>query len=174
MPHAQLPLASSLLKHAASENLSGNAVAGHIVALSPKPIQPCHPFSDHIVKLNCNEFSTINDTCRIDHARLSQIYESHRVTFWGLIAADYGRGVEPLVLEQAFRNNFTLAPPTPCGSLDTDYHKEQNEYIEVKETKPISVSALLGIDANPTSPQERELVRRMEARKGSLVKLKVV
>lgn len=106
-------------------------------------------------------------------ARLHAVYSAHRNSFWSAIAADYGAGVHPSVLEQAWRSgNSTNAAPqqgpaptaaissyaaptpiTPIGSPD------EREYGKQNKTR---ISAILGIDANPRSPKERDMVRRIE------------
>lgn len=59
------------------------------------------------------------------------------------------------------------APPTPCVSPDTSiangisYHQYPAKPQENKNSAT-SISALLGIDASPRSPDEREMVRRIE------------
>jgi hypothetical protein len=114
----------------------------------------------------------------IDMARLGQVYEAHRGAFWSAIAADYGHGVNPLVLEQAFRQsqNGIMAPPTPCVSPDSRYSDDKERaYAQAQDKKAaISVSALLGIDASPRSPKERELIRMMEERRGSVGEVRMM
>lgn len=103
----------------------------------------------------------------VDMGRLHAAYSAHRMTFWSAVAAEYGHGVHPSVLEQAWRsgnavmhngasNGYgTHTPITPVGSPD------ERDLYGGKADKT-RISAILGIDANPRSPKERELVRRME------------
>lgn len=105
-------------------------------------------------------------------ARLHAVYNAHRNSFWSAIAADYGAGAHPTVLEQAWRSgtssvaapqgtamstsmsSYTAPTPiTPIGSPD------EREYGKQNKTR---ISAILGIDANPRSPKERDMVRRIE------------
>lgn len=105
----------------------------------------------------------------VDMGRLHAVYSNHRTNFWSAIAAEYGSGVHPSVLEQAWRSGSAAvscsggntsgasayaAPITPVGSPD-----ERDLCSKHDKTR---ISAILGIDANPRSPKERELVRRME------------
>ena len=111
----------------------------------------------------------------VDMARLTAVYNAHRASFWAAVAADYGAGANPVVLEQAWRSNTTNSgssstmsnsssslgiaahtPITPVGSPD--------DHIYGMHGKPdkTRISAILGIDANPRSPREREMVRRLE------------
>ncbi|PSR80425.1 hypothetical protein BD289DRAFT_374070 [Coniella lustricola] len=102
----------------------------------------------------------------IDMSRLQAVYSNQRCNFWTAVAAEYGNGVHPSTLEQAWRagnsdlfamanggSYATATPLTPIGSPDERDCYKQNR---------TRISALLGIDANPRSPKERELVRRME------------
>ena len=116
------------------------------------------------------------NTANIDKERLRHIYESHRASFWAVIASEYGNGVSPLLLEEAWKQGIvTNAPLTPCGSPDV--HTVSGNMYQAYAAKPsqqlptpvqevknsaTSISALLGIDASPRSPKERELIKRME------------
>jgi hypothetical protein len=103
----------------------------------------------------------------VDMGRLQAVYSAHRNSFWSAVAADYGNGVHPVALEQAWRSAGTAptssghsyaapTPITPIGSPD-----ERDVYGKQCQDKT-RISAILGIDANPRSPKEREMVRRME------------
>lgn len=92
----------------------------------------------------------------VDLPRLHTIYNAHRASFWGAVASDYGAGVSPVVLEQAWRASALAGPaPTPI----TPTHERDLLYEKQDRTR---ISAILGIDANPRSPSEREMVRRLE------------
>jgi hypothetical protein len=110
-------------------------------------------------------------------ARLTAIYNAHRASFWAAVAADYGPGANPLVLEQAWRGTNTQSssssglvgiaahtPITPVGSPDDQvYGAATAGHPKPDKTR---ISAILGIDANPRSPSEREMVRRLEEDRG--------
>jgi hypothetical protein len=93
------------------------------------------------------------------------------MSFWGVIAAEYGNGVSPYVMEETWKHSVALnGPPTPCTSPDAQtvnpypvYKPQPTQQLltPVQDTKT-SISALLGIDASPRSPKERELIKRME------------
>ena len=116
------------------------------------------------------------NTANIDKERLRHIYEAHRASFWGVIAAEYGSGVSPLLREEAWKQGIvTTAPLPPCTSPDAQavsgtvyqtYAAKPSQQLPtpVQEVKnnATSISALLGIDASPRSPRERELIKRME------------
>lgn len=86
-------------------------------------------------------------------ARLHTIYSTLRSSFWTAVAADYGGDISPYVLEQAWRTGATY-PITPVASPDNDFMRKPGDKTRI--------SAILGIDADPRSPKEREVVRRME------------
>lgn len=104
----------------------------------------------------------------VDMSRLSAVYAAHRASFWAAVAADYGACSNPAVLEQAWRGASGQAggsmaapggvaahtPITPVGSPD--------EHAYPGKQDKTRISAILGIDANPRSPREREMVRRLE------------
>ncbi|KAK0704442.1 hypothetical protein B0H67DRAFT_603606 [Lasiosphaeris hirsuta] len=109
----------------------------------------------------------------VDMGRLTAVYNAHRASFWAAVAADYGAGANPVVLEQAWRtgshptsgsgnngSNMGIAahtPITPVGSPDDHIYGQQHG-----KPDKTRISAILGIDANPRSPREREMVRRIE------------
>lgn len=97
----------------------------------------------------------------VDMNRLNSVYTAHRASFWAAVANDYGPGANPVVLESAWKNgsccNQTSTPITPTSSPD---NTDRDTY--PKPQDKTRISAILGIDANPRSPRERELVRRME------------
>ncbi|KAI1326678.1 hypothetical protein F5Y16DRAFT_225039 [Xylariaceae sp. FL0255] len=102
-------------------------------------------------------------SAQVDVPRLQAIYASHRSSFWGTIAADYGSGVSPIVLEQAWKANmFSAGSQTPITPAPSPNERE-GLYEKHDKTR---ISAILGIDANPRSPQEREMVRRLEEERG--------
>ncbi|KAI1085405.1 hypothetical protein F5B20DRAFT_2455 [Whalleya microplaca] len=132
-----------------------NTDASRSLAPSPFPQQSpiCQAPS---LRLDC---SLPPPSAHVDIARLQSIYGTHRSSFWGAIASDYGGGVSPIVLEQVWKANMIstggqtpLTPVTSPNDRDGIYEKHDKTRI----------SAILGIDANPRSPGERELVRRME------------
>ncbi|OBT59044.1 hypothetical protein VE04_01045 [Pseudogymnoascus sp. 24MN13] len=59
------------------------------------------------------------------------------------------------LLEDVWRRGGWCAPPTPCGSPEGDVR-------DTTEKRRSSISDLLGIDASPRSPRERELIKRLE------------
>ncbi|KAI9734434.1 MAG: hypothetical protein M1818_006822 [Claussenomyces sp. TS43310] len=162
--YTALSAASSLLPHTDSRAPTLNPTTSQPMAPVPKPVHPFCTFSDPSLKLECAvPPATPQIDNDIDIERLSRIYGMHRVAFWAFLATEYGGGVSAIVLEQAFKNSFVLTPPTPCASPDLGCHSSAHILSGVKETRTISISALLGIDAHPTSRKEREIIRLMEA-----------
>ncbi|KAK4039393.1 hypothetical protein C8A01DRAFT_16607 [Parachaetomium inaequale] len=137
----------------------------------------------------------------VDMARLTAVYSAHRASFWAAVAADYGPGANPLVLEQAWRGGMpstgaggvssllgvaAQTPITPVGSPEeqaysahsaggghhsAQQHQHHHYHGHGGLGKPdkTRISAILGIDANPRSPSEREMVRRIEEERGVVV-----
>ncbi|KKY29728.1 hypothetical protein UCDDA912_g10337 [Diaporthe ampelina] len=129
------------------------------------------------LRLDCSGFPSPSSSAGaaqpvVDMGRLQAVYSAHRNSFWSAVAADYGNGAHPVALEQAWRAGgagsgnggvsssghgyAAHTPITPIGSPD-----ERDVYGKQCQDKT-RISAILGIDANPRSPREREMVRRME------------
>lgn len=107
----------------------------------------------------------------MDMSRLQAVYTAHRASFWAAIATDYGGGANPVILEQAWRGGNTSNSGSGSNSLGIAAHTpitpvgspEDHIYgIKGAGQDKTRISAILGIDANPRSPKEREMVRRME------------
>ncbi|KAH9886173.1 hypothetical protein F4778DRAFT_485025 [Xylariomycetidae sp. FL2044] len=126
-------------------------------SLGPSPFPQPSPVSQGpALRLDC---SLPPPSANVDIPRLHSIYGAHRSSFWTAIAAEYGSGVGPVVLEQAWKasllaggNHTPITPVTSPNDRDGLYEKHDRTRI----------SAILGIDANPRSPKEREMVRRLE------------
>ncbi|KAH8789666.1 hypothetical protein BGZ57DRAFT_84515 [Hyaloscypha finlandica] len=158
--HVQLPAASTLLPR--SNSNSPPRSLSHPVAILPKPSLPRRALSDPAqapLRLDCDVTTSQLAMANVDNERLRNIYEAHRVSFWGVIAAEYGQGASPLLLEETWKRGIvTNAPPTPCVSPDTHtapsgaylgYNAKPIHQLPtpVQETKnsATSISALLGI-----------------------------
>lgn len=159
--HVQLPGASTLLPRSTSN--SPSRTLSHPVAILPKPSPPRRTLSDSAanppLRLDCGVVSNPMNVSSIDKERLRHIYEAHCGSFWGVIAAEYGDGVSPFLLEEAWKRGIaTNAPPTPCISPDT--HVISNGTYQGYSAQPMqqlptpvsenknsatSISALLGI-----------------------------
>ncbi|KAI1393276.1 uncharacterized protein F4822DRAFT_6323 [Hypoxylon trugodes] len=126
-------------------------------SLAPSPFPQPSPINQApVLRLDC---SLPPPATHVDMPRLQSIYAAHRSSFWGAIASEYGSGISPIVLEQAWKANMLatggqtpITPVTSPNDRDSLYEKHDKTRI----------SAILGIDANPRSPKERELVRRLE------------
>ncbi|OAA67819.1 hypothetical protein SPI_00014 [Niveomyces insectorum RCEF 264] len=114
----------------------------------------------------------------VDMGRLQTIYLAHRSPFWAAIASEYGPGANPAVLEQAWRSGGSGSTANSSNTNNGSHHHHQqtatpltpgtspddrDAFYGVKGAQDKTrISAILGIDANPRSPKEREIVRRLE------------
>lgn len=163
--HIQLPAASTLLPRSASN--SPQRTLGHPVAILPKPSPPRRALSDSAttppLRLDCDVMPNQMNISNVDKERLRHIYGAHRASFWGVIAAEYGGGVSPFLLEESWKRGIaTNAPPTPCISPDTQIanHGSYQSYstqpaqrlptpVQEKKNGPTSISSLLGMVSYP-------------------------
>ncbi|KAI3399470.1 hypothetical protein diail_6732 [Diaporthe ilicicola] len=153
---------------------SFSAAASHAQASAPNTGATMAPLRLDCSGLPAPSPSAVSGPQPVDMGRLQAVYSAHRNSFWSAVAADYGNGAHPVVLEQAWKSGSAAnnnnnggassghsyaaaqAPITPIGSPD-----ERDVYGKQCQDKT-RISAILGIDANPRSPKEREMVRRME------------
>ncbi|KAG7138149.1 hypothetical protein HYQ45_004678 [Verticillium longisporum] len=119
------------------------------------------------LRLDCSPLPPLQSALShstVDMGRLQAVYAAHRGSFWAAISNDYGNGATPASLEQAWKAGLccqqhpATAPLSPLSSPD---NLERDAYGRVQQDKT-RIAAILGIDANPRSPREREMVRRME------------
>jgi hypothetical protein len=89
--------------------------------LLPKP--PITPDDSPKYGLRINTTpATLPSQSSVDTDRLRAIYDNHRSSFWGAIAAEYGPNVSPSQLEEIWRHqpgqhsHFMQRPPTPGES----------------------------------------------------------
>ena len=166
--NVHLPPAASLLPRSGSS--SPQRTLGQPIAILPKPSPSLQATTTPPLRLDCA--IPVSGSTIIDYKRFAHIYECHRAAFWATIAAEYGQGVSPYTLEEAWSHGNgnasgiynAVAPPTPCISPEGGnvYHREEKSAEVENRTNATSISALLGIDASPRSPQERELIKRIE------------
>ncbi|KAI1410631.1 hypothetical protein F5Y13DRAFT_73139 [Hypoxylon sp. FL1857] len=125
--------------------------------LAPSPFPNPSPISQTpVLRLDC---SLPPPSAHVDIPRLQSIYAAHRSSFWNAIASEYGSGISPIVLEQAWKASIiAMGGQTPITPV-TSPNDRDGLYEKPDKTR---ISAILGIDANPRSPKERELVRRLE------------
>ncbi len=127
-------------------------------SLGPSPFpQPSPLGQTPSLRLDC---TLPPPSAQVDMPRLQAIYAAHRSSFWGAIATDYGSGVSPIVLEQAWKANMfsggSQTPITPAPSpndRDGLYDKTR-------------ISAILGTDTHPRSPREKDISRRLGEERG--------
>ncbi|CAM1509839.1 Fc.00g001740.m01.CDS01 [Cosmosporella sp. VM-42] len=126
---------------------------------------PSHNPSTPPLRLDCSALPppsmSTHTPAHVDLARLQAIYNAHRASFWAAIAHDYGSNVSPVALEQAWKTgaccNSHSTPITPVSSPDNG---EREPY--VKSQDKTRISSILGIDADPRTARDRDIVKRME------------
>lgn len=146
----------------------GAPLTVHSSTLAHKPTTPS-------LRLDCSPLPPLasgQGHTPVNMGRLNAIYGAHRGAFWSAIASEYGGGASPTTLEQAWKMGVCCSSHnlvTPMSPLFSPKNAERDVYGKVKQDKT-RIAAILGIDANPRSPQEREMVRRLEEeRSGSTV-----
>ncbi|KAK8113164.1 hypothetical protein PG984_013690 [Apiospora sp. TS-2023a] len=127
-------------------------------ALAPSPFPQQQTPVSHApaLRLDC---SMPQHPTHVDLPRLHSIYAAHRNSFWGAVANDYGTGASPALLEQAWKSSMVSGPTHTPITPTTSPNDRDIGYGKHDKTR---ISAILGIDANPRSPGEREMVRRLE------------
>jgi hypothetical protein len=107
-----------------------------------------------------------HNASHVDLSRLHSIYSTHRASFWTTIANEYGPSASPTVLEQAWKTGTccspsSLTPITPIsspGQAEKDAHSQSYH----KGQDKTRISSILGIDADPRTARDRDIVRRLE------------
>lgn len=165
MPHQiacgyPTPMVDTMPPHSAPLLASANYIATPTSATAPP-----HSATTPSLRLDCSAIPPPPPSMsQIDMTRLHAIYATHRTSFWTAVATEYGPGVNPIALEQAWRSAAafqTATPITPSGSPDERDMFYHGRFVHGGPDKT-RISAILGIDANPRSPKEREMVRRLE------------
>lgn len=153
---AILPKPASMALQGSAANYSAG-IPESTRSLAPSPFPQPSPIGQApALRLDC---SLPPPSAHVDIPRLRSIYTAHRSSFWGAIASEYGSGISPIVLEQAWKATIlAMGSQTPITPV-TSPNERDGLYEKHDKTR---ISAILGIDANPRSPKERELVRRLE------------
>ncbi|KAL7767648.1 hypothetical protein ACKLNR_001949 [Fusarium oxysporum f. sp. zingiberi] len=107
-----------------------------------------------------------HNASHVDLSRLHSIYSTHRASFWTTIANEYGPSVSPTVLEQAWKTGTccspsSLTPITPISSPGQAEKDAQSQSYNKGQDKT-RISSILGIDADPRTARDRDIVRRLE------------
>lgn len=117
-----------------------------------------------------------HNAAHVDLARLHSIYATHRTSFWTAVAGEYGPSASPTALEQAWKTGLccsqtaAVTPITPISSPG-NCEREQSSASSsassssshnAKGQDKTRISSILGIDADPRTARDRDIVRRME------------
>ncbi|TPX18398.1 uncharacterized protein E0L32_011700 [Thyridium curvatum] len=161
------PLCDVMTPHSAPLLPSASFVPTPTTATTPIPP---HSATTPNLRLDCSTVPPPLPSAHgaVDMSRLQAIYAAHRTSFWTSVAAEYGAGASATILEQAWKSGVccgahqqTATPITPGGSPD-DRDAFYSGLKSAGQQDKTRISAILGIDANPRSPKEREMVKRME------------
>ncbi|RSL47308.1 hypothetical protein CEP51_015794 [Fusarium floridanum] len=111
----------------------------------------------------------------VDLSRLHSIYSAHRASFWTTIANEYGPNVSPTVLEQAWKTGTccspsSITPITPISSPGNAEKEAQNQ-AQSKGQDKTRISSILGIDADPRTARDRDMVRRLEEERFGMMQI---
>ena len=156
----QLPAASTLLSRSTSN--SPIRTLNQPISILPKPLPRRALFEtipNQPLRLDCGTQSSHANVFNVDTDRLRQVYNAHRISFWSVIASEYGSDASPSVLEETWKRTVAYqAPPTPCTSPEA--HTTSNGEYTSYQPRPLrrlltpaqeaknsatSISSLLGI-----------------------------
>ncbi len=123
-PQRQLPpfsLPSTPETNRSTCNNQSASPQNHIPIL-PKP-QPTSQRTVHqskALRLITDDIKQFKERQVIDTTRLNRIYDTHRISFWSIIAQNYGCNLSPATLEEAWHQSQAVFPNnlplTPCTS----------------------------------------------------------
>ncbi|KAH8679180.1 hypothetical protein BGZ61DRAFT_496440 [Ilyonectria robusta] len=167
---AILPKPSSMtLPHptASSQTYASPVADNHVSVSHPSAYHPpSHHRTTPPLRLDCSGLPApampAHTAAHVDLSRLHSIYSAHRNSFWSAVANEYGPNVSPTVLEQAWKtgaccSQTALTPITPISSPGNGERDPQS-----KGQDKTRISSILGIDADPRTARDRDIVRRME------------
>ncbi|KAK7423599.1 hypothetical protein QQX98_001057 [Neonectria punicea] len=163
LPH---PSASS---HTTPQTYASPVADNHVSVSPPAAYHHGHPSQSRTtppLRLDCSGIPApampAHTAAHVDLSRLHSIYSAHRNSFWTAVANEYGPSVSPTMLEQAWKTGVccsqtALTPITPISSPGNGERESQS-----KGQDKTRISSILGIDADPRTARDRDIVRRME------------
>ncbi|KAJ3464147.1 hypothetical protein MRS44_008933 [Fusarium solani] len=129
------------------------------------------------LRLDCTGIppAPTHTAAHVDLSRLHAIYSAHRASFWTTIASEYGPNVSPTVLEQAWKTGTccspsSITPITPISSPGNAEKEAQNQ-TQSKGQDKTRISSILGIDADPRTARDRDMVRRLEEERFGMMQI---
>ncbi|KAM5354006.1 hypothetical protein ACJ41O_000656 [Fusarium nematophilum] len=154
------------------------------VSLPPAPFHRAasHPAATHHrttppLRLDCSGVpapsAPAHNTAHVDLSRLHAIYSAHRASFWTTIASEYGPNVSPTVLEQAWKTGTCCSPSslTPITPISSPGNAEKEAQNQNKGQDKTRISSILGIDADPRTARDRDIVRRLEEERFGMMQM---
>lgn len=164
LPKASMPLPH----HTAAQSHYTTPVDRHPPQLLPSfHYSPPHHPPTPPLRLDCSALpppsTSTHAPTHVDLSRLHAIYSAHRNSFWAVIAQEYGPEASPMALEQAWKTGMccsrqNTSPVTPVSS--PEHCNSQQSF--VKPQDKTRISSILGIDADPRTARDRDMVRKIE------------
>lgn len=179
---AILPKPSSLAlpPPTASQTYASPAADNHVHIPPPAPFHRdphAHHRTTPPLRLDCSGLPPppptmpAHNAAHVDLSRLHSIYSAHRTSFWTAVAGEYGPNVSPTTLEQAWKTGMccsqttAVTPITPISSpsnTEREHSSSSTSSSHSKGQDKTRISSILGIDADPRTARDRDIVRRME------------
>ncbi|KAK2605887.1 hypothetical protein QQS21_003727 [Conoideocrella luteorostrata] len=115
---------------------------------------PIYQTSGSPLRLDTSRLSppsaSVHTPAHVDLQRLRAVYETHKSSFWTVVANDYGMNASPVALEQAWRSGACCQysesnPITPLASPDKDRRATYRMLAQDKTR----ISSILDDDAEP-------------------------
>ncbi|KAF4459555.1 hypothetical protein FALBO_13688 [Fusarium albosuccineum] len=138
-----------------------------------------HPRMTPPLRLDCSGLpapsASVHNVAHVDLPRLHAIYSAHRASFWTTIANEYGPNVSPTALEQAWKSGVccspsSVTPITPISSPGNTEKEAQNQ-TQSKGHDKTRISSILGIDADPRTARDRDIVKRLEEERFGMMQM---
>ncbi|KAH8657262.1 hypothetical protein BGZ61DRAFT_500086 [Ilyonectria robusta] len=170
------PSSMSLPPHTASSQTYASPAADNHVPIHP-PV-PFHrgPHTHHRttpLRLDCSGLPPptmpAHNAAHVDLSRLHSIYAAHRNSFWTAIANEYGPTVSPTTLEQAWKTGMCCSQTAAVTPISSPGNGEREQQHQSKGKDKTRISSILGIDADPRTARDRDIVRRMEEERFSVM-----
>lgn len=124
--------------------------------ISSSPLSECRPTSSH----QHYQYAPMQSHHFIDYARLHHIYQRRSSEFWTSVAIEYGSNMSAKAMEQCWTMSNAISRPQ--SPLSPSASPEPVPMPRYSRDRKMSLSSIIGRDASPQSPKEREMIRLLE------------